>query len=530
MRAQTNSGLRARHGMRDCAFALFLAIAGPATAQTPPSATLVVAIAADPQHFNPAITTGSHTHTVADVLFNGLVALDREARPLPDLAQSWTIEDGGKTYRFKLAKGVRWHDGRPLSAEDVVFTFREILLKHHARTKASLSPVLEAIEAPDAETIVFRLKRPYAALLQQLDVTEAPILPKHIYEGQDPNVAAANLQPVGTGPFKLDGYKRDDQVVAVRNPDYFKPGLPKLERIVFRVIPDQRTAALAVLKGEVDFFRDVAGPDLALLKRDTNVSFDQVTAGPGGGNCIMTVGFNLDKAALADARVRRAFALAVDRERILNDVIFGQGRVADAPISTGIGFAHAPGVLKDFKRDPAAARRLLDDAGFKPGAGGIRLKIDMVHFPQFQRYSDAMRQDLAEVGIDLAPRPLDRAATIETVFTKRDFDTTLISYCNGLDPEIGVRRMYVSSNIAKVPFSNAAAYRNGEVDRLFEEAAATTDPAARGKVYRSVQEILARDLPYWWLVETDFPVVYRSRFEGFASWSGQFAEQARVKP
>ena len=141
-------------------FAAFVAPTFPAAAQTAQSATLVVAIAADPQHFNPAITTGSHTHTVADVLFNGLVALDREARPLPDLAQSWTIEDGGKTYRFKLAKGVRWHDGKPLSADDVVFTFREILLKHHARTKASLSPVLEAIEAPDAETVVFRLKRP----------------------------------------------------------------------------------------------------------------------------------------------------------------------------------------------------------------------------------------------------------------------------------------------------------------------------------------------------------------------------------
>ena len=505
-------------------------LVGTALAQAPRSSTLVVAIPADPQHFNPGITTGGHTHAVADSLFNGLVALDRDARVLPDLAQSWTIEEDGKVYRFKLIKGVRWHDGKPLTADDVVFSFREILLKHHARTKASLSPVLEAIEAIDPETVLFRLKRPYAALLQQLDVTEAPILPKHVYEGQDANTAAANLRPVGSGPFKLESYKRDDQTVVVRNPDYFKPGLPLLERIAFRVIPDERTAMLALLKGEIDFLRDIGGPNVAAMKRDPDIVLDQVTAGPGGGNCIMTMGFNLEKSAVADARVRRAVALAIDRERIKNDVIFGQGRVAEAPISSGIGFAHAVGVLSAFKRDPEAARLLLDEAGLKPAADGVRLKIDIVHFPQFSRYSDAMRQDLAEIGIQLTPRPLDRAATVETVFIKRDFDTTLIHYCNGLDPEIGVRRMYVSSNIAKVPFSNAAAYRNTEVDRLFDEAAATADPVTRGMTYRRLQEILATDLPYWWLVETDYTVAYRSRFDGFTPWSGQFAERARVKP
>ena len=522
--------MRARVVANGWAAAFILAAAGPVSAQAPQSSTLVVAVPADPQQFNPGITTGANTHAVADSLYNGLVALDRTAGPLPDLAQSWTIEDDGKVYRFKLVKGVRWHDGRALTADDVVFTFREVLLKHHARTKASLTPVLDAIEAPDAETVVFRLKRPYAALLQQLDVTEAPILPKHAYDGKDPNTAPANLQPIGTGPYKFASYKRDDQIVLVRNPDYFKPGLPKLDRIVFRVIPDQRTAALALLSGEIDFLRDVAGPDLVPLKRDANVVLDQVTAGAGGGNCIMTVGFNLEKNALADVRVRRAFALAIDRERIRTDVIFGQGRVAQSPISSGIGFAHAPDLLKDFKRDPVAAARLLDEAGLKPGESGIRLKMDMVLFPQYSRYSDAMRQDLAEVGIQLVPRPLDRAATIETVFSKREFDTTLISYCNGLDPEIGVRRMYVASNIAKVPFSNAAAYRSADVDRLFDEAAASTDPAVRGASYRRLQEVLARDLPYWWLVETDFTVAHRARFEGFTPWSGQFAEQARLKP
>jgi peptide/nickel transport system substrate-binding protein len=499
-------------------------------AQSGTGKTIVVATPADPQHFNPAITTASHTHAVADSLFNGLVALDRNALPMPDLARSWTIEDGGKLYRFKLANNVRWHDGKPLTSADVVFTFRELLLKHHARTKASLAPVIDAIEAPDDGTVVFRLKRPYPALLEQLDVTEAPILPRHLYEGSDPNTNPTNLKPIGSGPFRFESYRRDDQIVLARNPDYFKAGWPAVDRLVFRVIPDERTAILAIERGEIDYLRDVSGPDLASLRRDPKIKLDQVTAGPGGGNCIMTVGFNLERKALADIRVRRAFALAVDRDRLRSDVIFDQGRVADAPISSGIGFAHAAGALAPFKRDPAAANKLLDEAGLVLGEDGVRLKFDMVHFPQFSRYSEAMRQDLAEIGVRLVPRPLDRAATIEAVFTARDFDTTLISYCNGLDPEIGVRRMYVSSNIGKVPFSNAAAYRNPEVDRLFDEAAALSEPAARGEAYRRIQEILTRDLPYWWLVETDFTVANRVGFGGFEPWRGQFAERARVKP
>src|SRR5262249_8654985 len=153
---------------------------------------------------------------------------------------------------------------------------------------------------------------------------------------------------------------------------------------------------------------------------------------PGGGNCIVTVAFNLDRAALADVRVRRAFALAVDRQRLERDVLFGLGRVAMAPIASGIGVAQASGALQGIKHYPQAAQTLLGEARLKPGADGVRLKIDMVHFPQFSHYSDAIRQDLAEVGIALTPRPLDRAATIEAVFAKRAFDTTLISYCNGV--------------------------------------------------------------------------------------------------
>jgi peptide/nickel transport system substrate-binding protein len=136
----------------------------------------------------------------------------------------------------------------------------------------------------------------------------------------------------------------------------------------------------------------------------------------------------------------------------------------------------------------------------------------------------------ATVGIDLVSRPLDRSATVDAIFTQRDFDIGLISYCNGTDPDIGVKRMYVSSNIGPIPFSNAAAYRDQRVDELFDAAGKTSLREDRRAAYREIEEILGRDLPYWWLVETTFVSGYKESLEGFRPWTGQFAEHARYKP
>ena len=206
---------------------------------------VVVGVNSDPGHFNPAITTGKNVHVVADSMFNGLVALDRKLSPIPDLAESWTVDKDSKVYTFKLAQNALWHDGTPFTSADVKFTFENILLKYHSRTKSGLGSVIESIDTPDAHTVVFRMKNPYGPLLQRLDVTEAPILPKHIFlTGGDPNKHSANLKPIGTGPFMLDSYKRGDTITLKRNPNYFKPGLPKLDRLVFRVIPDSSSRLL----------------------------------------------------------------------------------------------------------------------------------------------------------------------------------------------------------------------------------------------------------------------------------------------
>jgi len=152
--------------------------------------------------------------------------------------------------------------------------------------------------------------------------------------------------------------------------------------------------------------------------------------------------------------------------------------------------------------------------------------IDFLHFPTFSKYGELMRQQLGAVGIDVTPRPLEPAVFAPTAFKDRNFDTNVISYCNGPDPEIGVRRMYHSSQIGPAPFTNAAAYRNERVDTLFDLAGRTVERDKRTAIYRQIQEIVVQDLPYYWLVETPTTRAWPARCSGFKAWTGLFAEAA----
>jgi peptide/nickel transport system substrate-binding protein len=503
--------------------------------------TLVTAISSDPGHLNPAITTSGGTHTASEILYNGLVWLDDDLEPQPELAESWEIEEDGARYVFQLREDVVWHDGEPFTSADVAWTFENALLEYHSRTRASMSAAFESIETPDDHTVVFNFAYPYAPLLLQLDVVEAPILPAHVYEGTDPEAnEEANLNPVGTGPFRFVSYTPDSEIRYERNPDYFKEGLPRFDQLIMRVMPDAGSQVIALEAGEVDFLWGAPGPELRRLIDDPDFDTIQTARNPGGSNCIMTISYNLDREMFQDVNVRRAIALALDQEAFLERVLFGEGAVAEAPISSGIPFAHAADVEVPGY-DVEEAERLLDEAGWVREDGGTRtaqgvegvedgtpLAFDFLHFPTFAQYGELLRAQLQQVGADVELRALEPPVFAETVFTDRDFDTNIVSYCNGNDPEIGVRRMYISANIQPIPFSNSSAYRNDRVDELFDQAQQTVDLDDRSEVYREISEILVDELPYYWLVETVATRVFRSDCEGFRG-DGHFAETAACR-
>ncbi len=502
--------------------------------------SLVAALESDPGHLNPSITTNGGIHTAAGLLYDGLVALDSTLSPVPSLAERWEILEDGARYRFHLRAGVRWHDGSPFTAADVKFTFDSLLLRFHARTRASMSQALLRIDALNDSTIEFVFRRPYAPLLQQLDVVEAPIMPRHLYRGSDPLRNPANLSPVGTGPYRFVSYSANSEIRYTRNNAYFG-ALPSLRHVTLRVVPDAATRVIALEAREIDWLFSVPGPDRARLRADPGVRLLQASESPGGSNCITTVGFNLDRPWFRDVRVRRAFAHAVNREQFVERVLFGDGRAADAPISSHIRFAYRTGLpVPGF--DTVRAAELLEEAGWKRRGSAVRvaqrvpglpdgtpLSVGFTVMGTQSTYGELLRAQLRVVGIDLRVIALETVVFAQTVFTERDFDTAIAAYCNGTDPEIGVRRQYVSSSIAPVPFSNMAGYRNPVMDSLFDAASRARDRTERRRLYGEIQALAVRDLPYVWLVETLGTRAHVARCRGFGR-SSHFAATARCDP
>ena len=509
-------------------------------AVTPRGNTLVAAITSDPGHLNPAITTNGGVHTASDLLYDGLISLGDDLVPKPALAERWTVEDGGARYRFTLRRGVKWHDGQPFTSADVKFSFDSVLLRFHSRTRASLAPVLLRIEAPDDTTVVFQFKRPYAPLLAQLDVVEAPIIPRHLYAGTDPLKNPRNMTPVGTGPFRFGSYAHGTEIRYGRNASYFGTA-PSLDGVVLRVIPDAGTQVAALEAGEVDWLFGVPGPDRVRLRTLANIRLHQSSVSPGGSNCVSTVGFNLDRPVFRDLRVRQAVAHALDRGQFVERVTFGEGRLADAPISSAIAFAHADHLAMPAF-DTLRADSMLTAAGWHRSGATIReavrvkgvkdgtpLVITFKVMTSMAPYGELLRAQLKRVGIDLTVVALEPVVFAQSVFTARDFDMSIAPYCQGSDPQIGVQRMYASSSIAPVPFSNMAGYRNATMDSLFDRAGSALDIEERRRVYRQIQELAVRDQPYVWLVETTNTRAYSTRCHGFGV-AAHFAATASCTP
>ncbi len=523
----------------------------PTTAAPVRGGTLVVAISSDPGSLNPAVTSNGGVHTASEMMFNGLVGWGADGKLAPELADSWVIEGGGTTYTFKLHPGVKWHDGQDFTSDDVKFTFEKALLKLHSRTAASVGSAGVTITTPDPRTVVFTFPQPYAPLLQQLNVTEAPIISKHQFESCTDlaTVAScpANKAPIGTGPFKLDSYSITE-IKMSRNANYFKPGLPYLDGLVERVIPDTGTQVLALENKEVDWLGSVPGPDLARVKANPALATAAAPRGSGGGNCITTVIFNMKPPAgrpafFADLRTRQAVWAATNRQQAFQQIEFNQGKVADAPIHSGISFAHASGLaLPTF--DVAKAKTLLDQAGWKDEGKATRIArgvqgvpdgtefaIDYHGFVGAQTtYGEVLRTQLKDVGIAVTVKTEDNPTFSAAVFTRREFDTGVASYCNGDDPEIGVRRQYDTKQISTTAFSNGAGYSNPEVDTLLDQAAREPDPAKRTPIYRKLQEIAVRDLPYMWMTESAGVRAFTANCTGFNHENtGLFAEAASCK-
>lgn len=507
-------------------------LSGSSLAQQTPQygGTLVIAIGSNPETLNPAITTGVEALAVACKMFNGLIYLDRDWNPQPELARSWTVTPDGLRITFSLQPNVKWHDGRPFTSADVKFTMEEVLAKYHPRTRLAFANV-EGVEAPDPTTVVVRFKKPYAPFMHQMTCQEAAILPRHLYEGTDVLKNPRNSdQPVGTGPFRWGRWVRGDFIEMARNDQYYRPGLPYLDKVVVKIIPDAPARVLALEAGEVDYIQSffLLKQEVARLRQNSNVQIKQDTDLPG----VFFLFFNTTRRPLDDKHVRRALATGLNRQQMLEQAVFGLGHVARSAIHIGLRWAYNPAVdyTKVFPFDPAKANAMLDEAGYRRGPDGTRFRLRLVYNAAqagFSAMGEILRNNWKALGVDVSVEPVEFQVTLDRVFTKRDYDVSLQPYTTAGDPAIGIARAYVTMNEGR-PFTNPTGYSNPKVDELFAKAAATPSREERRTAYFEVQKIIADDLPALVLIDRTEVDAASAKFRGLWQSAEPYDEWDRV--
>lgn len=478
--------------------AVSLASSGCAHGVTTTPGVVTFLIETMPANLDPRVGTDAQSQRIDGLIFSGLVERDDQMNMRGDLAESWDTPDPF-TYVFHLKRGVKFHDGRPLTSADVKYTFESILSGAIASPKRGSFRMVHAIDAPDANTVVFHLSEPYASFLWSLARPAVGIVPA----GAGADFAQ---HPVGTGPFEFVSAKQDDEVVLDRDANYFGSAA-KISRVRFRVVPEAIVRALELRKGTADLeLNSLAADMVPVMKREPSI---EVTEQPG--TIYAYVAFNLDDAKLASPDVRQALAYATDREEIIRYLLRGQARTADEPLPPN-SWAYDPEISR-YSYDPARAEALLDAAGFpqRPENGGMRLTVTLKTSTEesVRLLGAVLREQWRRVGVDLELRPLE-FATLYSDITRGNFELYTLRWVGANnDPDIFE---YIFSS-KKMPPSgaNRGHYRNARLDTLIDEARVEGDRAKRRELFGQVQKIVTQDEPYLSLWFADNVCVHRAR-------------------
>ncbi|HHW27140.1 MAG TPA: ABC transporter substrate-binding protein [Firmicutes bacterium] len=465
--------------------------------------TLVVSTYENPGSFNPDWKTDDPAYAINQNIFNKLVTITGNFEIKPDLAKSWEISEDGLTYTFYLEEGVKWHDGVPFTSKDVKYTI-EAIQQNKGRMYNEYSAI-ESVECPDDYTVVFHLSRPDAALLSFLSWYACFIMPEHIYAGTDWTTNPANQKPIGTGPFKFVSWKPGESIELEANEEYFK-GAPEIKKLVFKIIPDSSTALQAFKNGEIDImgsappYSEIAAleqdPKVTVLKKDYPSRY--------------YMGFNFAREPLQDLRVRQAIAMAIDRSEILQKAFQGIGAEAWGFFTPNIAWAYNDKDLAPAM-DLERAKALLDEAGYKPDANGVRLKLDFVHFTNAQVADMAaiLKEQLKKIGVELNIIQLEMSAWTPRIRQDMNFDLTVTNGFHGPDPHNLYGRIATDGGNRIT-----GTYSNPELDAVLLEAVQVSNQAERAELYKEAQSIMAQDLPIVPLIEVKSVIVYASDITG----------------
>ena len=459
--------------------------------------TLIIGSTQVPRHLNGTVQSGYATAVPGTQLNASPLLYDDEYNPMPYLAESWEISDDGLTVTLHLVEDAVFHDGMPITSADVAFSIQTV--QAHHPFKPMYAPVT-SVDTPDEHTAVINLSQPHPAILLAMSPGLLPIIPKHIFDdGQEMPTHPRNTEDfVGSGPFRLTEYEAGTIIRMERFDDFFIEGTPCLDEIVMEITPDP-TAIVLGLENGTTHLSSTLGPSANVLRLMDNPDVEVSAKGHEAIGQINWLEMNVNDPALSDARVRQAIAYAVDRD-FLSEVI-DQGLTF--PLPTGIAAAspfHNSNV-NHYDKDVDRAVELLAEAGYGPGE--LELTIDYIP-PTFVIYAEYVVQALEDAGIEIELSVSPDFPTWAQRVAAGEYQMTINQVWNWGDPVIGVHRTYLCDNRVGVIWTNNTGYCNAEVDGILSAAGQELDGAARAALYAEFQEIVAEDVPIYFLNTPSF--------------------------
>ena len=480
-----------------------------------PGDTIILGSIGDASSMIPNVTGDSASHEIGSFLYNGLVKYDKDYHIVGDLAESWEVSPDELSITFHLRKGVKWHDGREFTADDLMFTYRFMTDPRTPTPYAGDFLLVKAAEVLDRYTFRVHYAKPFAPALISWGMW---VLPKHLLEGKDVRQSPLNHHPVGTGPYLFRQWKTGEKIELEANPNYFE-GRPCIQRLIYRIIPDSATLFLELKAGGVDWsslspLQYQKQTDIELFRR----SFRKYRHLANGYTYL---GLNLKDPRFQDRRVRQALAHAIDKQEIIKVVLLGLGVEATGPYKPDT-WVYNPRT-KRYPYDPDRAKKLLAEAGWKDENGDGVLEKDGRPFrfailtnqgnEERKMTAEIIQKRLERIGIQVEIRVAEWASFINYFIKNRRFETVLLGWATGQDPDL--YDIWHSSKTLPDEF-NFVSYQDQEVDRLIEEGRHTFDQKRRKACYDRIQEILAEDQPYIFLYTPFALPVIHARFKGIA--------------
>ncbi len=496
--------------------------------QSGPTGVLRIAIPINPTQLNAILEQNSNENFIDGLIFSELVTIDDRGREVPDLAETVPtqanggISRDGLTITYYLRKNAKWHDGAAVTSRDVKFTWQAIMnrnnnvLSHHGYDQ------IASIDTPDDHTVVMHMKRIFPPAIDTIfGESDQPyrILPEHLLR-KYPNLnnVPFNAAPVGSGPFKFARWERNDRIVLDANPGYFL-GAPRLKEVIIRIVPDSNTQESLLRTGDVDVALEATASLYNNVKDDSKLVRQLVKAPVWVG-----VMFNLHRAVLNDPAVRRAVALAIDKDAIVRKSTYGTGVVAIAD-QTDFSWAY-PAALSPIPYDVAQAKEILSRDGWQPGPNGVFAKNGQPLSVQIafglgsssvQAIVAQTQQMLREAGIDVQLKGYDYqllygSSQTGGIYNSGKFDMAYYSWVSGADPDDSSQFL---CSMTPPTGSNIMHYCSSEMEALQREALSTFDRVRRKAAYQKIQELMLHDVPGVFIYDQRQRYVRRPAVENF---------------